>query len=173
MVRSRYPELAISVREDDQHVYALCPAFGLISEADTLDRAISNLDDLRDRAAALYQRAGCDLPYSLTKEELKEEIGHSFHARAIKILSQVAKGVLGGLNQIVVHVRSFSMRKCLIGAYLVGALLTLGFQINVREPICTARGDCGLSFTKGVVWSIIWPVSWVVYIAGMGGLSFI
>jgi hypothetical protein len=179
MVHSRYPNLAISIREDDEHVYALCPAFGLISEADTVDAAISTLDDLRDRAAALYHRAGWEPPYSLTREELKGEIGRSFRARAIKILSQVARNVVGILNQIATYVvvmldqvkRRMTVRKWLIGAYLFGVIWTLIFQIYVREPVCAARGDCGLSFTKGVVWSLIWPASWFV-IAGTGGLSF-
>jgi hypothetical protein len=190
MVHSRYPNLAISIREDDEHVYALCPAFGLISEADTVDAAISTLDDLRDRAAALYHRAGWEPPYSLTKEELEGEIGHAFRARAIKILSQVARNVVVILNQIARNVvvilnqiatyvvvmfdqvkTRMTVRKWLIGAYLFGAIWTLIFQIYVREPVCAVRGDCGLSFTKGVVWSLIWPASWFV-IAGTGGLSF-
>jgi len=99
MTSSRYPHLAISIREVNQHVYALCPTFGLISEADTPDEAISTLDDLRERAAVLYLRAGWELPHSLSKEELKTEIERSFRARAFKVLSQVATAiwVTGGM----------------------------------------------------------------------------
>jgi hypothetical protein len=59
-----------------------------------------------------------------------------------------------------------STKNWLIGAYIFVVIWTLIFQIYVRDPVCTIRGDCGLSFTKGVVWSLIWPASWVVYIAG-------
>jgi hypothetical protein len=90
MTSSRYPHLAISIREVDQRVYALCPTFGLISEADTPNEAVSTLDDLRERAAVLYRRAGWELPHSLSKEELKTEIERSFRARAFKVLSQIA-----------------------------------------------------------------------------------
>jgi hypothetical protein len=93
MTSSRYPHLAISIREVDQRVYALCPTFGLISEADTPDEAVSSLDDLRERAAVLYRRAGWELPHSLSKEELKTEIERSFRARAFKVLSQIATAV--------------------------------------------------------------------------------
>jgi hypothetical protein len=93
MVSSRYPHLAISIREVNQCVYALCPTFGLISEADTPEGAVATLDDLRGRAAALYHRAGWELPHSLSKEELKTEIEHSFRARAFTILSQIATAV--------------------------------------------------------------------------------
>jgi len=93
MTSSRYPHLAISIREVDQHVYALCPTFGLISEADTPDEAVSTLDDLRERAAVLYLRAGWELPHSLSKEELKTEIERSFRARAFKVLSQIATAI--------------------------------------------------------------------------------
>jgi hypothetical protein len=93
MTRSRYPHLAISIREVDHRVYALCPTFGLISEADTPHEAISTLDDLRERAALLYRRAGWELPHSLSKEELKTEVERSFRARAFNALSQIAAAV--------------------------------------------------------------------------------
>ena len=50
-------------------------------------------------------------------------------------------------------------------AYVVMAILTLVFQIYVRTPQCTP--DCVLSYGKAVVWSVIWPASWVVYLAGV------
>jgi hypothetical protein len=46
------------------------------------------------------------------------------------------------------------------------AVLTLIFQIWVRSSQCAGLQECGLSFAKAVVWSVIWPISWVVYLAG-------
>jgi len=45
------------------------------------------------------------------------------------------------------------------------AILTLIFQIYVRSSQCAP--DCTLSYAKAVVWSVIWPASWVVYLAGI------
>jgi hypothetical protein len=56
-----------------------------------------------------------------------------------------------------------TMRKVLIGLYVVCAVLTLVFQVHVRSPLCSAAGNCPTSFAKAVVWSTIWPASWVVY----------
>ncbi len=57
------------------------------------------------------------------------------------------------------------MARKLLWVYLVIALLTLGFQIWVRSGVC---GDaCGISFVKGVVWAVIWPASWIVYLIGL------
>jgi len=50
--------------------------------------------------------------------------------------------------------------------YLGMAVITLLFQIWVRSYQCTEIG-CGLSFAKAIVWSAIWPASWVVYVAGL------
>jgi hypothetical protein len=56
------------------------------------------------------------------------------------------------------------MARKLLWGYVVVAILTLAFQIWVRLPVC---GDaCGISVAKGIVWAIIWPASWVVYLAG-------
>jgi hypothetical protein len=49
--------------------------------------------------------------------------------------------------------------------YGVMAVLTLIFQIYVRSSQCAP--DCTLSFAKAVVWSVIWPASWIVYLAGI------
>ena len=46
------------------------------------------------------------------------------------------------------------------------AVLTLIFQVWVRSYQCTGIQDCGLSFAKAIVWSVIWPISWIVYLAG-------
>jgi hypothetical protein len=49
--------------------------------------------------------------------------------------------------------------------YGVMALVTLIFQIYVRSSQCVS--DCALSYAKAVVWSTIWPASWLVYLAGV------
>jgi hypothetical protein len=52
----------------------------------------------------------------------------------------------------------------LLWAYGAAGLLTLIFQIWWRSGQC---GDaCALSFAKAMVWSIIWPLSWVVFLRG-------
>ena len=51
--------------------------------------------------------------------------------------------------------------------YLGMAVITLLFQIWVRSYQCTGMDGCGLSFAKAIVWSAIWPASWVVYVAGL------
>lgn len=48
--------------------------------------------------------------------------------------------------------------------YALAALLTLIFQVYVRSSQCAP--DCALSYAKAVVWSSIWPASWV-YLAGI------
>ena len=55
--------------------------------------------------------------------------------------------------------------------YLGIAIATLLFQIWVRSYQCIGFEDCGLSFAKAVVWSVIWPASWVVYIIGQPWLQ--
>ena len=44
---------------------------------------------------------------------------------------------------------------------------TFVFQSWVRSSQCTGTAVCTISFVKGAVWSVVWPASWVVYIAGM------
>ena len=46
--------------------------------------------------------------------------------------------------------------------YVLIGILTLIFQIDVRTPECDP--NCGLSYTKAIIWSAIWPASWVVYL---------
>jgi hypothetical protein len=53
--------------------------------------------------------------------------------------------------------------KKIIWAYVGAAVLTLIFQIYVRLPQCTGA-NCAVSVGKGLVWSVIWPVSWIVYL---------
>lgn len=54
----------------------------------------------------------------------------------------------------------------LIWAYVVMGVWTLAFQIYVRSSVCGAAGTCVLSYAKEIVWSVIWPVSWIVYLSG-------
>lgn len=57
------------------------------------------------------------------------------------------------------------MARKLFWAYVVVALLTLVFQLWVRSGACGS--DCTLSYGKAVVWAVIWPLSWIVYIKGL------
>jgi hypothetical protein len=52
-------------------------------------------------------------------------------------------------------------------AYVAIAAATLVFQIYVQVPQCAGTAGCAISFGKGVVWSIIWPAGWFVYLKGM------
>ena len=47
------------------------------------------------------------------------------------------------------------------------AFLTLAFQIYVRSHQCEGWAGCTSSFVKALVWSVIWPASWIVYLAGL------
>ena len=51
--------------------------------------------------------------------------------------------------------------------YVGMAFFTFAFQVWVRLFQCSGFSDCGLSFGKAAVWTVIWPVSWIVYLAGM------
>jgi hypothetical protein len=54
----------------------------------------------------------------------------------------------------------------IVGWTYVGAgALTLAFQVYVRLPQCTGVG-CTTSISKGLVWSIVWPLGWVAYFFG-------
>jgi hypothetical protein len=55
-----------------------------------------------------------------------------------------------------------SIMKVLLGLYVALAIITMGFQIYYRYPRCSEAMGCGLSFTKGVVWSAIWPAYWAI-----------
>lgn len=55
-----------------------------------------------------------------------------------------------------------SIVKWIIGIYLALAVITVGFQIYYRYPICTVATTCGVSMVKGVVWSAIWPAYWAI-----------
>ncbi len=51
-----------------------------------------------------------------------------------------------------------------IAAYGVVALLTFLFQLWIRLPVCEGVGGCAVSVLKGLMWSVIWPTYWVVYL---------
>jgi hypothetical protein len=57
-------------------------------------------------------------------------------------------------------------KKLLVWGYVAIAVLTLAFQISVRSSQCLDASDCGASFAKGLVWSLVWPASWAVYLKG-------
>jgi hypothetical protein len=57
--------------------------------------------------------------------------------------------------------------KPLLWRYAIAAALTLAFQIWVRSNLCVGITACGISFAKGVVWSMIWPLYWIIYVVGM------
>jgi hypothetical protein len=56
------------------------------------------------------------------------------------------------------------MARKLLWVYVAMACLTLIFQIWVRWDVC--GNACTISFAKAVVWAVIWPASWIVYLAG-------
>jgi hypothetical protein len=55
----------------------------------------------------------------------------------------------------------------MIALYSLAALLTLASQIQVRFDDCEGIAGCGVSFAKGIVWSVIWPMSWIRHLAGL------
>ena len=55
-----------------------------------------------------------------------------------------------------------STMKLLLGLYVVLGIITMMFQIYFRYPDCSGAMGCGLSFAKGVVWSVIWPAYWAI-----------
>ena len=59
---------------------------------------------------------------------------------------------------------SKQMQKFLLGIYLAAAIATLVFQVAVHTQQCTGASNCALSYGKAVVWSVIWPASWAVYL---------
>lgn len=55
----------------------------------------------------------------------------------------------------------------LLIAYATIGLVTLFFQIYVRSYQCMGVTDCASSYFKAVIWSMIWPLSWFVYLIGL------
>jgi hypothetical protein len=54
----------------------------------------------------------------------------------------------------------------LLDVYILGVIITLVFQLHVRSQQCPFGELCVLSNLKAVVWAIVWPMSWLVYLAG-------
>jgi hypothetical protein len=50
----------------------------------------------------------------------------------------------------------------LLLTYAVGAIFTLLMQTYVRFDQCVGIVACTFSFARGVVWSTIWPVAWIM-----------
>jgi len=50
----------------------------------------------------------------------------------------------------------------LLLTYAVGAIFTLLMQTYARFDQCVGIVACTFSFGKGVVWSTIWPVAWII-----------
>jgi hypothetical protein len=50
----------------------------------------------------------------------------------------------------------------LLLTYAVGAIFTLLMQTYARFDQCVGIVACTFSFAKGVVWSTIWPVAWII-----------
>jgi hypothetical protein len=55
----------------------------------------------------------------------------------------------------------------MVALYSLAGLLTLISQIQVRLHDCEGAAGCGVSFAKGVAWSVLWPMSWLRYVAGL------
>ena len=51
--------------------------------------------------------------------------------------------------------------------YSVAVLLTLVSQVHARFHQCEGIAGCSVSFAKAIVWSGIWPISWIVNFRGL------
>ena len=59
------------------------------------------------------------------------------------------------------------IKRTTIRLYILAGLLTFAFQVGVRTAACEAQSNCILSFSKGAVWSVVWPASWYVFLRGV------
>jgi hypothetical protein len=50
--------------------------------------------------------------------------------------------------------------------YGFAGLLTFFYQARPRWELCEGVAACGLSYGKGVVWSILWPIYWINHVSG-------
>jgi hypothetical protein len=55
--------------------------------------------------------------------------------------------------------------RALSWTYIVGACLTLIFQIWTRASTCI--DNCAVQYVKAAVWAAVWPLSWAVYLPGI------
>jgi hypothetical protein len=69
------------------------------------------------------------------------------------------------LRTLVLPALTWARRNWLF-VYAVMAVMTLPCQLWVRVGQCVGIENCGPSLAKGVIWSVIWPASWIVYLAG-------
>jgi hypothetical protein len=54
------------------------------------------------------------------------------------------------------------LRERLLLTFAAGTLLTILMQTYARFGQCVGIVPCAFSFGKGVVWSTIWPVAWII-----------
>ena len=59
----------------------------------------------------------------------------------------------------------------LLLTYAVGAIFTLLMQTYARFDQCVGIVACTFSFAKGVVWSTIWPVAWIIGVGRLMALT--
>jgi hypothetical protein len=62
------------------------------------------------------------------------------------------------------HIDSMITARKLLWMYGAVAILTLIFQVWWRSGECQVA--CASTFAKGLVWAVIWPASWVVFLKG-------
>lgn len=65
----------------------------------------------------------------------------------------------------------FPTRREMMALYSLAALLTLASQFQVRFQDCEGVADHSVSYAKAIVWSVVWPMSWIRYLAGRSGLK--
>ena len=51
--------------------------------------------------------------------------------------------------------------------YLLPAAPTLAFQVAARAKQCVDAIPCLASYAKGFIWSVLWPLYWLVHFAGI------
>jgi glucose/arabinose dehydrogenase len=61
--------------------------------------------------------------------------------------------------------------KVLLFAYGAIAALTLLIQLSPRLNACEKVASCALNLSKGVAWSVIWPIYWSMSVIGSGNLA--
>jgi hypothetical protein len=54
----------------------------------------------------------------------------------------------------------------LFAIYAVFGIHSLLFQASVRLAQCEGLGRCSVSLAKDVIWSLVWPIYWFVYLGG-------
>ena len=108
---------------------------------------------------------------SMMVQEVGEMIGLTIFAVAlITDLSQRRSSIMITIaDKDAVRSRAasyFASRSLWLAIYIGLMLFTAIFQIWWRSSQCEGM-DCGLSFAKALIWSAIWPASWIVFSAGI------